>query len=100
MKKVAYGFSHVLEGGILETSEEHVPNNDGREFYEFSRYREDTVEMIEKVVRDSATSYWGRVEAGKEGRTVREEEALSVIESYTAKRIKLDMKPFSEYPFR
>ena len=100
VKKVAYGISHVLEGGILETSEEHVPNNDGREFYEFSRYREDTVEMIEKVVRDSATSYWGRVEAGKEGRTVREEEALSVIESYKSKRIKLDMKPFSEYPFR
>lgn len=100
VKKVAYGISHVLEGGILETSEEHVPNNDGREFYEFSRYREDTVEMIEKVVRDSATSYWGRVEAGKEGRTVREEEALSVIESYKSKRIKLEMKPFSEYPFQ
>ena len=100
VKKVAYGISHVLEGGILETSEEHVPNNDGREFYEFSRYREDTVEMIEKVVRDSATSYWGRVEAGKEGRTVREEEALSVIESYKSKRIKLDMKPCSDYPFR
>ena len=77
-----------------------MPNNDGREFYEFSRYRDDTVEMIEKVVRDSFTSYWGRVEAGKEGRTVREEEALSVIESYKAKRIKLDMKPFSEYPFK
>ena len=100
VKQVAYGVAHILEGGILEISEEHVPNNEGREFYEFSRYRDDTVEMIEKIVRDSFTSYWGRVEAGKEGRTVREEEALSVIESYTSKRIKLDMKPFSEYPFR
>ena len=100
VEQVAYGVAHILEGGILEISEEHVPNNEGREFYEFSRYRDDTVEMIEKIVRDSFTSYWGRVEAGKEGRTVREEEALSVIESYTSKRIKLDMKPFSEYPFR
>ena len=100
VKKVAYGVAHILEGGILEISEEHVPNNEGREFYEFSRYQEDTVEMIEKIVRDSFTSYWGRVEAGKEGRTVREEEALSVIESYKAKRIRLDMKPYAEYPFR
>jgi len=98
--QVASGISHVLEGGILESSEEHVPNNEGREFYEFSRYKDGAVETIEKVVRDSATSYWGRVEAGKEGRTVREEEALSVIESYKAKRIRLDMKPYAEYPFR
>lgn len=100
VKQVAYGVAHILEGGILEISEEHIPNNDGHEFYEFSQYREDTVEMIEKVVRDSTTSYWGRVEAGKEGRNVQAEEALSVINAYKAKRIELDMKPFLEYPFQ
>ena len=97
---VVDGISHICEGGILESSDAHVPKNDGSEYYAFYRYHDGDAEFIEKVVRDPFTLYWGRVIGTADGKTVQEEEALSVIESYTAKRIKLDMKPFSEYPFR
>ena len=97
VKEVAYGISHVLEGGILEASDEHAPGNINRAFYEFSRYTPEGVETIEKVMYEP-DGYWARQEAGKNGHAVQEEEALSVINAYKAKRIKLDMKPFSEYP--
>ena len=100
VQKVADSVAHICEGGILESSEEHVPDNNGREYYAFYRYGNGEVERIEMVVRDSATSYWGRVEGTQAGRTIREEEAFSVINTYKAKRIQLDMKPFAEYPFR
>lgn len=99
VKKVAYGISHVLEGGILEGSDEHAPGNINRAFYEFYRYTEDGGQMIEKIMYEP-DGYWARQENGKDGRAVQEEEALSVINAYKAKRIELDMKPFSEYPMK
>ena len=99
MKDVAGGISHILEGGILESSDEHAPGNINRAFYEFYRYTEDGGQMIEKVMYEP-DGYWARQENGKDGRAVQEEEALSVINAYKAKRIELDMKPFSEYPMK
>lgn len=84
-------FSYICQGGILETAE-------GDGFHEYSRVTEKGVETIEKIVRDPYTLYWGRVEAGKEGRTVTEEEAMGVLASY--RRLGLDMKPFDQYPFQ
>lgn len=84
-------FSYLCEGGILEYAE-------GETFHMYSRVTENGIEMLEKVVQDPYTLYWGRVEAGKEGRTVTEEEAMRVIHSY--QRMELTMRPFTEYPFR
>ena len=99
VKKVAGGISHILEGGILESSDEHAPGNINRAFYEFYRYTEDGGQLIEKVMYEP-DGYWARQEHGKNGHAVQEEEALSVINAYKAKRIELDMKPFSEYPMK
>ena len=99
VKDVAGGISHILEGGILESSDEHAPGNSNRAFYEFYRYTEDGGQMIEKIMYEP-DGYWARQENGKDGRAVQEEEALSVINAYKAKRIELDMKPFSEYPMK
>ena len=54
---------------------------------------------IEKVVRDPGTLYWGHVVAGQDGKTVTKETAMGIIDAYTAKRMELEMKPFTEYPF-
>ena len=99
VKEVAGGISHILEGGILESSDEHAPGNINRAFYEFYWYTEDGGQMIEKIMYEP-DGYWARQENGKDGRAVQEEEALSVINAYKAKRIELDMKPFSEYPMK
>ena len=99
VKDVAGGISHILEGGILESSDEHAPGNINRAFYEFYWYTEDGGQLIEKVMYEP-DGYWARQENGKDGRAVQEEEALSVINAYKAKRIELDMKPFSEYPMK
>ena len=99
VKKVAGGISHILEGGILESSDEHAPGNINRAFYEFYRYTEDGGQLIEKVMYEP-DGYWARQEHGKNGHAVQEEEALSVINAYKVKRIELDMKPFSEYPMK
>ena len=99
VKKVAGGISHILEGGILESSDEHAPGNINRAFYEFYRYTEDGGQLIEKIMYEP-DGYWARQENGKDGRAVQEEEALSVINAYKTKRIELDMKPFSEYPMK
>lgn len=97
VKEVAGTISHILEGGILEASDEHTPGNSLRAFYEFIRYTEDGGQMIEKIAYQPS-GYWTRQENGKDGYAVQEEEALSVLNAYKAKRIDLDMKPFSEYP--
>ena len=99
VKEVSGTISHILEGGILEASDEHAPGNSLRAFYEFLRYTEDGEQMIEKIVYQPS-GYWTRQENGKDGRAVQEEEALSVINAYKAKRIELDIKPFSEYPMK
>lgn len=94
LKQYASDISYICTGGILEKCEEEQADQ-GR-YYGFYRCGANGPEFIEKIVRDPYTLYWGRVQAGKDGRTVTEEEAMSVLNSY--KRIELDMKPFPEYP--
>ena len=72
--------------------------SDQGEYYAFYRCGATGPEFVEKIVRDPYTLYWGRVQAGQEGRTVREEEAMEVIASY--QHLSLDMKLFTEYPIR
>ena len=90
-------YTYVLEGGILEVEENREP--DGL-FYSYSQVTKDGIVEIEKVVRDPITLYWGHAIAGQDGKTVTKEKAMSIIDAYKAKRIELDMKPFSEYPFQ
>lgn len=100
LKKMADGIDHICEGGILEETEEHSdPRNTG-EFWRYSRCTENGVEFIERIVRDPTTLVWGRIEAGKEGRDVTEEEAMSVVNYYRERRLDMQMKPFSEYPMQ
>ena len=94
LKQYASDISYMCTGGILEKCEEEQADQ-GR-YYGFYRCGANGPEFIEKIVRDPYTLYWGRGQAGKDGRTVTEEEAMSVLNSY--KRIELDMKPFPEYP--
>ena len=90
-------YTYVLEGGMLEVEENREP--DGL-FYSYSQVTKDGIVEIEKVVRDPITLYWGHAIAGQDGKTVTKEKAMSIIDAYKAKRIELDMKPFSEYPFQ
>ena len=85
-------FTYVCEGGILENTE----NFDDSAYHYFYRCTENGVEPIEKVVRDPITLYWGHALAGQDGKTVTEEKAKSILNSY--KRLELDWKPFAEYP--
>ena len=85
-------FTYVCEGGILENTE----NFDDSAYHYFYRCTENGVEPIEKVVRDPITLYWGHALAGQDGKTVTEEKAKSILNSY--KRLDLDWKPFAEYP--
>ena len=94
LKQYASDISYICTGGILEKCEEEQADQ-GR-YYGFYRCGANGPEFIEKIVRDPYTLYWGRVQAGKDGRTVTEEAAMSVLNSY--KRIELDMKPFPKYP--
>ena len=94
LKQYASDISYICTGGILEKCEEEQADQ-GR-YYGFYRCGANGPEFIEKIVRDPYTLYWGRGQAEKDGRTVTEEEAMSVLNSY--KRIELDMKPFPEYP--
>lgn len=91
-------FAYVCEGGILEETLDFLEDSDRGEYWQYYRCTKNGAEPIEKIVRDPYTLYWGRVQAGKEGRTITEEEAMSVRNSY--KRIVLDMKPFSQYPLK
>lgn len=90
------GFSYVCEGGVLEQAGDTYGREDT--FWAFYRCTENGAEYIEKIVRDPATLYWGHAVAGQEGKTVTEETAMAVRNSY--KRIRLDMKPFAAYPMR
>ena len=85
-------FDAVCEGGVLmEAGPEQY-------YWQYSRCTENGAEFIEKIVRDPATLYWGHVVAGQEGKTVTEEAADAVRNSYHP--MELDWKPFGEYPFR
>ena len=89
-------FSYVCEGGILEVSEDFTDYGNGSAYHYFFRCTEDGVEPIEKIVRDPITLYWGHALAGQDGKTVTEEKAKSILNSY--KRLDLNWKPFAEYP--
>ena len=96
LTQYASDVSYICAGGILEECEEG--QSDQGEYYAFYRCGATGPEFIEKIVRDPYTLYWGRVQAGQEGRTVREEEAMEVIASY--QHLSLDMKLFTEYPMQ
>ena len=89
-------FSYVCEGGILDVSEDFTDYGNGSAYHYFFRCTEDGVEPIEKIVRDPITLYWGHALAGQDGKTVTEEKAKSILNSY--KRLDLNWKPFAEYP--
>lgn len=91
-------FAYVCEGGILEETLDFLEDGDRGEYWQYYRCTENGAEPIEKIVRDPYTLYWGRVQSGKEGRTVTEEEAMAVRNSY--KRMELDMKPFPQFPLK
>ncbi|MCI7639212.1 MAG: hypothetical protein MSS60_05235 [Clostridiales bacterium] len=95
-KLYASNISYICTDGILEECEEG--QTDPGQYYAFYRCGTSDPEFIEKIVRDPITLYWGRVEAGKDGRTITEEEAMSVINSY--QQIELDWKPFTQYPLK
>ncbi len=67
-------------------------------YYGFYRCGAEEAEFIEKVVRDPYTLYWGHAFAGQDGKTIREDQAWEIINSY--KHIDLTMKSFTEYPLR
>ena len=94
LKQYANDISYICADGILEESEEG--KSDQGEYYAFYRCGATGPEFVEKIVRDPYTLYWGRVQAGQEGRTVQEEEAMEVIASY--QHLNLEMRSFIEYP--
>ena len=96
LKQYASDISYICADGILEECEEG--KSDQGEYYAFYWCGATGPEFVEKIVRDPYTLYWGRVQAGQEGRTVREEEAMEVIASY--QHLSLDMKLFTEYPMQ
>lgn len=98
LKKLASGIHYICQGGILEETQEDYDPRDLGEFWRYSRLTENGLEMIEKIVRDPITLIWGRVEAGKEGRDVTEEEAMGVVNYYRARRLDSQMNSFREYP--
>ena len=93
-------FAYILEGGILEETEELYGSENGGEYYHYYRCTCDGMESIEKIVRDPSTLIWGRVDQEHGGRDVSEEEAMSVVNYYREKRLNLQMEPFSEYPMQ
>ena len=96
LKQYASDISYICADGILEECE--GGKSDQGEYYAFYRCGATGPEFVEKIVRDPYTLYWGRVQAGQEGRTVREEEAMEVIASY--QHLSLDMRLFTEYPMQ
>ena len=96
LKQYASDISYICAGGILEKCEEE--QTDQGRYYGFYRCGANGPEFIEKIVRDPITLYWGRAQAGQDGKTIRAEEAMEVIASY--QQLSLDMKLFTEYPMR
>ena len=96
LTQYASDISYICAGGILEKCEEE--QTDQGRYYGFYRCGANGPEFIEKIVRDPYTLYWGRAQAGQDGKTVREDEAMEVIASY--QHLSLDMKLFTEYPMQ
>ena len=96
LKEYADDISYICEGNILEECEIREDKED--RYYGFYRCGAEEAEFIEKVVRDPYTLYWGHALAGQDGKTIREDQAWEIINSY--KHIDLTMKSFTEYPLR
>ncbi len=96
LKEYADDISYICEGNILEECEIREDKED--RYYGFYRCGAKEAEFIEKVVRDPYTLYWGHALAGQDGKTIREDQAWEIINSY--KHIDLTMKSFTEYPLR
>lgn len=92
------GISNICEGGILESAEDFVQSEDRKDFHAYYRYTGNAVQHIETIRMEPISKYWSHRVAGGEYQPVSEEKAQSIINSY--KRIELDMKPFTEYPFK
>lgn len=82
--------SHICQGGILEVSDE------GECVWEYYRCTPTGVESVEKLLRDPYTLYWSHASGGGSPETVTKEAAMAIRDSY--RRLKLEMKPFGEYP--
>lgn len=93
-------FAYILEGGILEETEELYGAKNAGGYWNYFRCTAEGVVSIEKVVRDPSTSVWGRVDPQNGGRDVSEEEAVSVIRKYSEMRMEPDMTPFADYPMK
>lgn len=91
-------FAYVCEGGILEESADDPERGQQESYWHYYRCTPNGIESIERISRDPITMYWGHVVTGQDGKTVTEETAMAVRNSY--KRIRLDMKPFKDYPFQ
>ena len=91
-------FAYVCEGGVLEESADDTERGQQESYWHYYRCTPNGIESIERISRDPITMYWGHVVTGQDGKTVTEETAMAVRNSY--KRIRLDMKPFKEYPFQ
>lgn len=89
-------FAYVCEGGILEESADDPERGQQESYWHYYRCTPNGIESIERISRDPITMYWGHVVTGQDGKTVTEEDAMAVRNSY--KRIQLEMKPFAEYP--
>ena len=96
LKEYADDISYICEGNILEACEIREDKED--RYYGFYRCCAEEAAFIEKVVRDPYTLYWGHALAGQDGKTIREDQAWEIINSY--KHIDLTMKSFTEYPLR
>lgn len=97
---VGHTFAYILEGGILEETEELYDSDNDGEYYHYYRCTSDGMESIEKIVRNPSTLIWGRVDQENGGRDVSEEEAMSVVNYCREKRINLQMESFSKYPMQ
>lgn len=91
-------FAYVCEGGVLEESADDTERGQQESYWHYYRCTPNGIESIERISRDPITMYWGHVVTGQDGKTVTEETAMAVRNSY--KRIRLDMKPFKDYPFQ
>lgn len=91
-------FAYVCEGGILEESADDPERGQQESYWHYYRCTPNGIESIERISRDPITMYWGHVVTGQDRKTVTEETAMAVRNSY--KRIRLDMKPFKDYPFQ
>lgn len=91
-------FAYVCEGGILEESADDPERGQQESYWHYYRCTPNGIESIERISRDPITMYWGHIVTGQDGKTVTEEAAMAVRNSY--KRIHLDMKPFEDYPLQ